>query len=270
MSATSYLHGTSDEEQARLALMNDILNERELALLALSGDERCLEVGAGTGVFARALARAVPRGSVVAIERDPRQLAAGARNAGGVPNLELRRGDATDPPLAEGEWGSFDLVHARFLLEHLSAPEAAVRAMVRAVAPGRRIVLVDDDHAQLCLWPEVEGFAALWRAYCRQYELRGTDPRVGRRLCQLLVDAGARVSATAVLFYGGASGVPGFEAVVENLIAVVGGAAGAIVESRELGESAVERVLLDLRAWSRRAGAALWYALPVAEGTRGT
>ena len=268
MGDTPYLHGTSDEEQDRLALMNGILNEGELAALGLAGNERCLELGAGTGVFARELAARLPRGSVLAIERDERQLWTAVKSERPPANLELRRGDALDPPLSEREWGRFDLVHARFLLEHLQDPLGAVRVMVRAVRPGGRIVLVDDDHDVLRLAPELPGFSALWAAYCRQYEHLRTDPYVGRRLCALLVEAGARPTRTTTLFYGGCAGVRGFEGIVENLTRVVGGSADAIVAAGALSAGEVEQALTDLAAWSRQAGAALWYSLPLAEGTR--
>lgn len=113
MQAPRYIHGTSPEEQARLGWMHRLLNERELEQLGLAGDERVLELGAGTGVLARALAGRLPRGSVLGIELDERQLAA-ARAAPAVGNLELRQGDVCAPPLGDEEWGRFDLVHARF------------------------------------------------------------------------------------------------------------------------------------------------------------
>jgi SAM-dependent methyltransferase len=269
MSDATYIHGTSEGEQARLAIMNGLLNRRELAAIGAAGSERCLELGAGTGVFARALADAVSRGgSVVAVERDERQLAAARRNAAGAPNLELRSGDALAPPLAPAEWGAFDLVHARFLLEHLPAPLEAVRAMVRAVRPGGRIVLVDDDHTLLRLWPAVPAFERLWEVYWRQYERNGTDPNVGRRLVALLVAAGARPVRTEMLFYGACAGAPELGPVVENLVGVVASAERAIVESGAAATGEVRAALADVRRWAERTDAALWYALPFAEGTR--
>ena len=66
-----YVHGSAPAEQERLRLLNALLNRRHLDSLGLHGGERVLELGAGTGVFALELARAVgPRGAVVAVERD--------------------------------------------------------------------------------------------------------------------------------------------------------------------------------------------------------
>ena len=48
--------------------------------------------------------------------------------------LQARRCPGSSP--STDEWGTFDLVHARFLLEHVSDPLAVVRSMARAVRPG--------------------------------------------------------------------------------------------------------------------------------------
>ena len=64
--ATHYVHGTSAEEQDRLSLLNDLLNERCLNEMHLSPGLRVLDVGSGLAQFTRMMARAVdsPRGSV--------------------------------------------------------------------------------------------------------------------------------------------------------------------------------------------------------------
>ena len=70
-----YIHGTSESEQRRLSLLNDVLlNQAMLREMALRGDERIVDFGSGLGQFSRAMARAVPRGRVVGIERDFEQL----------------------------------------------------------------------------------------------------------------------------------------------------------------------------------------------------
>ena len=264
----AYIHGTSPEEQARLAWMNALLNRRELDAIGLAGGERVLEMGAGTGVFARALAERLPRGSVVAIELDERQLAAARDASRRNANLELRRGDALAPPLQAEEWGAFDLVHARFLLEHLTRPAEAVAAMARAVRPGGRVVLVDDDHSLLRLWPEPPLFLRLWQAYCEQYALRGMDPWIGRRLAALAAAAGLRPVRTEMIFFGGCAGMETFATIIDNMHGVVAGAAEGVARSGSLAEARVQDGLRELREWSAKPDAALWYALPFVEAVR--
>ena len=144
---SSYIHGTAPEEQARLSNMNELLNRPSLRELAPREGDRVLDVGAGLGQLTRSMARATGR-PVVAVERSAEQLAEArrlAREAGEEGLLDLRQGEATALPLSGGERGSFDVVHTRFLLEHVRDPLAVVRQMVAAVRPGGRVVLADDE-----------------------------------------------------------------------------------------------------------------------------
>lgn len=267
-----YLHGTDPREQARLARLNALINRRSLRELDLRGGERILEVGSGLGQMALAMARlAGPAGRVVGIERSPEQIRAAARAARAAREERLvvwRRGDALAMPLSRSEWGSFDLAHARFLLEHVPDPLAVVRAMVRAVRPGGRIVLEDDDHDVLRLWPEPPGFTPLWRAYIRSFDRLGNDPAVGRRLVQLLHDAGARPKRNTWVFFGSCSGSPDFAAYVDNAVGVVRGARGAILGGGLLPAREFDSALSAFDAWKRRRDAAFWFAIAWAEGRR--
>src|SRR5881398_2072178 len=96
-SLSIYIHGTSESEQKRLSLLNDVLlNQAMLREMNLRGDERILDFGSGLGQFSRAMARAVPRGRVVGIERDFQQLRSAQRlaNDDGETNLvDFRQGD---------------------------------------------------------------------------------------------------------------------------------------------------------------------------------
>src|SRR5205809_4813471 len=120
--SSTYIHGTSEDEQARLSRMNDVLlNPSSLRELALRGDERIIDFGSGLGQFSRAMARAVPRGRVIGIERSEEQLATARRlaEAAGESNLvEFRQADVLNLDLGN-EAGTFDVAHTRFLLEHL-------------------------------------------------------------------------------------------------------------------------------------------------------
>jgi tRNA A58 N-methylase Trm61 len=99
----SYVHGTSPEEQRRLALMNDLINTGSLRELAIEPGVRVLDLGAGTGQLSRAIARAAgPSGRVVGVEFSREQLISARRLAGLADEAELvdfREGDAADPPL---------------------------------------------------------------------------------------------------------------------------------------------------------------------------
>lgn len=268
----SYLHGTKPEEQRRLSLMNDLLNAASLRELGLRGGEKVIDFGCGLGQLTRAMARAVrPQGRVLGIEQSPEQIAEAlrqARESGEEDLTEFRRGDVHEPPLSDDEWGSFDIAHARFLLEHVLDPLAVVRVMVRAVRPGGRIVLEDDDHELFRLWPEPAGFVSLWRAYERSFDRNGNDPYIGRRLVSLLQQAGAAPARNTVIFFGGCSGNPAFSSAVENMVGVLAGAREAILQVGSLDAGQFDEAISQLRNWERRPDAAMWYAIPWAEGAR--
>ena len=269
MSGSHYVHGTHGDEQRRLTAMNEALNSACLEELRLVGGERVLDVGAGLAQLSRAMAR---RGAkVICVERSAEQLAEARRQAaeaGEETAVELRQGDATELPLRGEEWGTFDLAHARFLLEHLPDPLSVVKQMVKAVRPGGRIVLADDDHAVLRLWPEPPGVREVWEAYRRTYDRHGNDPYVGRRLPELLHRAGAKPLRITWVFFGACAGQSGFEVYVANFIAILRGARADIESQRLLDAAAIDRVCEELAAWGERPDAAFWYAMSWAEGTR--
>ncbi len=180
----------------------------------------------------------------------------------------MRAGDALGLPLRREEWGTFDVAHARFLLEHVPDPLSVVRAMVQAVRPGGRVVLSDDDHDVLRLWPEPAGFIALWQAYIRTYDRLGNDPYIGRRLVSLLHAAGAVPSRNTWIFFGSCSGSPDFPDVVENLEKILLGARTLIVSTAHIEEESFDDGIESLKTWSRRPDAAFWFAMSWAEGRR--
>lgn len=96
-----------------------------------------LEVGCGTGEFARCLAREF--GRVTAIDLSPGMLRRARELARAVPNLELRRADlrAYDPP-AEG----FDCVASIATLHHLPLAES-LEKLAAALRPGGVLLVLD-------------------------------------------------------------------------------------------------------------------------------
>ncbi len=267
-----YVHGSSEKEQRRLALMNRLINQSCLRALDPGGEELVLDVGCGTGEFTRAIARCLPENSkVIAIERDPAQVATAVDRAleedeAGL--VDFRIGEAEFLPLTKKEFGSFDLAHTRFLLEHVNNPLAVVNSMFEAVRQGGRIVLADDDHDTLRLWPEPPGVMDAWRAYFETYRKKGNDPFIGRRLVQLLHQVGAEPQKNTLVFYGGCAGMREFQGIVHNLYEVLGGAADEVIHAKLMDEKAYIDALYALRDFSRMPDAALWYGINWAEGLK--
>jgi ubiquinone/menaquinone biosynthesis C-methylase UbiE len=268
-----YLHGTAPAEQERLGLMNRLHNDNSRRERTLAGGVKVLDVGCGLAQLAGEWARqAGPNGRVIGIERSSEQLLVAQQLAardGEASLVEFRQGPAERLPLADDEWGTFDVVHARFLLEHVPDPLAVVQQMVRAARPGGRIVLEDDPHDTLRLWPDPPGFSRLWAAYQRTYDRLGCDPLVGHRLVSLLAQTGAEPVRIAWPFFGACAGESELlAAYVENVIGILEGVREAILSLGEFEPASFDACLAALRDWARRPDAAFWYAVSWAEGRR--
>ncbi|WP_282608466.1 methyltransferase domain-containing protein [Pelagibius sp. Alg239-R121] len=268
--SSEYIHGSSPEEQHRLSLLNDILNESCLKELNLQPGENVLDVGSGLGQFTRLIARTVgSERQVVGIERDRDQMLQAKRladSSGESELVEFRKGDALELPLSEPELGTFDVAHARFLLEHVPRPSLVIAQMVRSVRPGGRVFVTDDDHGNFRPWPEPQGFQALWQAYVRSYDRLGSDPYVGRRLVSLLRGAGLTSIRNSCVFFGGCAGNEVFQAVADNLIAALAGTKDAILNGELLDEESFDSGIDGLQQWKANSSAALWYSACCAEG----
>ena len=265
-----YIHGSSPEEQKRLSLLNDILNKECLRVLDPSMGDKVLDVGCGLGQFSRVVASvAGVDGYVLGIERDKQQYQQAiklAANCNEQDLIEFRSGDALKLPLTDNEWGTFDVAYCRFLLEHLQDPASAISQMVKAVRPGGRVFLADDDHEYFHPWPEPEGFQPLWQAYIKSYVRLGNDPYIGRRLVFLLREAGLVSINNSCVFFGGCEGNETFGAVADNLIGIMIGARESILSGGFLDEKTYRVGVKGLVRWKESPASALWYSVCCAEG----
>lgn len=100
------------------------------------------------------------------------------------------------------------------------------------------------------------------------YPRAGNDPDMGRKLVQLLAEAGAKPSRNTWIFFGGCAGDPDFPDYVANLIGVLEGARTAMVASGDVRGEDLDAALAEIRAFGARSDAAIWYGRSWAEGRR--
>ncbi|MBV9607193.1 MAG: methyltransferase domain-containing protein [Solirubrobacterales bacterium] len=187
-------------ERARLDSLTRLYDPRTLAVcdqLGLAAGWRCLDVGAGTGSLALALAeRVAPAGSVVALDIDTRFLEPLA-----APRLETVALDVTEEPLPRAE---FDLVHSRLLLEHFPARGDVLENMIGAVKPGAWVLIEDFDWVTaLVVDPSSDLHRRMVSAIRSVFIRHGYDPHYGRTLPRRLraaglTDVGTRAEAIQV------------------------------------------------------------------------
>jgi ubiquinone/menaquinone biosynthesis C-methylase UbiE len=267
-----YVHGTQPDEQSRLSRLNELLNQASLRELNPAPGDRVVDVGCGLAQLTRAIARTTgATGYTLGIERSAEQLAEARRQAvaaGEERLVEFRHAEIPPLPLTDSEWSSFDVAHARFVLEHVPDPLTIVKEMVGAVRPGGRIVLEDDHHDTMRLTPECPEFPPLWDAYMKSYAALGNDPHVGHRLVTLLHQAGAKPVRNTWIFFGACAGDSMLEPYVDNLIGILQTARPTMIASSLIDSASYAAGLDALRAWVKRPDAAMWFAISWAEGTR--
>lgn len=131
------LAGSYDHRHHRY---NELTLTQALEALRLSGTERVLDVGCGTGELERLLRERYPRVTLVGIDVTPQMLAVARekfRNARGVTFL-LAQAEAL-PFAMEG----FDAVVSCNMLHHVRSADTLLRECARVLRPGGRLVLVD-------------------------------------------------------------------------------------------------------------------------------
>lgn len=171
-----------------LARLLDPVTFRHLDQTGVTAGWRCWEVGAGgVTVPAWLAARVGPSGRVLATDIDTSWLPAD------LSGVDVRRHDIGSDPAPDG---SFDLVHARLVLVHVTARATALATMVSALRPGGWLVLEDADPGlQPLLCPDEHSEAQqlanrLRHGFRALMAQRGADLAFGRTLPRLLREAG--------------------------------------------------------------------------------
>jgi SAM-dependent methyltransferase len=132
---------SAEDESRRLQLLEqrlDPLTKRRIQRLGVSKGARCLEIGGGRGSITRWLSDVVgASGRVIATD-----LQLGFLSEIDAANVEVVRHDIradTFPP------GSFDLIHTRAVLMHISPGVNLLRRIVGWLVPGGWLVLEEPD-----------------------------------------------------------------------------------------------------------------------------
>jgi SAM-dependent methyltransferase len=208
MTAGTYIIRGGAEGRARLRVLNRALRGDTVALLGrlgLRSGMRCLDAGCGGGDVTLELAgRVLPGGQVIGVDLDETKLELARAEAArcGFDNVTYQYADVTNGSLPTG----FDLVYARFVLTHLPRPDVAARRLVDSLLPGGSFAVEDIDVGGAFCYPESDAYRAATDLYCATARDRGVDPDIGRRLPQLLADAGCEEVAVRVVQPAGISG----------------------------------------------------------------
>jgi ubiquinone/menaquinone biosynthesis C-methylase UbiE len=142
--------------------------ERVVRALELVPGWVVADIGAGSGLFTRAMAREVAPGAVYAVDINPDLLAHIEKTAGeaGLANIEIVLASEDDPRLPE----ALDLIFICDTLHYIEEPEQYLRELHAHVRPGGRVAIIDFfrnwppmsnrfDADRLESWMKLAGFA---------------------------------------------------------------------------------------------------------------
>ena len=109
--------------------------------------------------------------------------------AGGHGNVDFAAASLFDLPFADGCFGHLFVC---FVLEHMTEPDAALRALKRVLQPGGSLTLIEGDHGSWYCSPHTPESSRVVQCLVDIQARLGGDSLIGRRLYPLLVRAGFR------------------------------------------------------------------------------
>lgn len=118
----------------RLACIQD---DELVAAVDFTG-KRVLDLGCGTGRFARRLAPVA--GKITAVDFSPKMLEKARESLQGFGNSDLRLLDMEKENALPGE---YDIITALSVMHHISEPGPVVEKMKNSLAPGGKILIMD-------------------------------------------------------------------------------------------------------------------------------
>ncbi|MDR6322832.1 class I SAM-dependent methyltransferase [Actinoplanes couchii] len=192
----TYTHG-HHESVLRSHRWRTAENSAAYLLPHLSSGISLLDVGCGPGTITADLAAHVTPGRVVALEQTEPALglARAEIERRGLSGVEFTVGDVHALDFPDG---TFDVVHAHQVLQHVTDPVAALREMRRVTKKGGVVAARDSDYAGFTwfpLLPELDEWMALYQRVARG---NGGEPDAGRRMLSWARAAGfTEVTATA-------------------------------------------------------------------------
>ncbi len=169
---------------ALLAQQADWLAAARSQLLRQAGiarRQRVLDLGAGYGAVTGELARRAG-GPVTALD-----CATAALRTGFFGNAARVCGDARQLPF---KTASFELVFSQFTLLWIAPPASALSEIRRVLAPDGVFIALEPDYGGMIEYPPDIATREVWLA---ALERAGADPYVGRKLPDLLEQAGFAV-----------------------------------------------------------------------------
>jgi SAM-dependent methyltransferase len=186
-----YVHGYSAKEGTRLsdqaAALTDLLHDGT----GYPPGSLVLEAGCGVGAQTVILAGNSPGAAFVSVDVSAGSLAQARRQVrqAGATNVLFQNADIFRLPFGPA---SFDHVFVCFVLEHLTDPVGALRALRQVLKPGGSVTVIEGDHGSAYFHPDSQPARRAIDCLISLQREAGGDSLIGRRLYPLLAAAGYR------------------------------------------------------------------------------
>jgi ubiquinone/menaquinone biosynthesis C-methylase UbiE len=179
MTDVPYTHGHHDSV-LRSHRWRTAENSAGYLLPHLRAGMSLLDVGCGPGTITADLARRLAPGRVVGIDASS-AVVDEARTAAesGPASLSFEVGDLYSLAFDDG---SFDVVYAHQVLQHVGDPVAALEEMRRVCRPGGLVAVRDSDYPTFRFFPDEPDIDAALAAYGELTRINGANWDAGRRL----------------------------------------------------------------------------------------
>jgi ubiquinone/menaquinone biosynthesis C-methylase UbiE len=180
MTDVPYTHG-HDEAVLRSHRWRTADNSAGYLLDHLRPGLSLLDVGCGPGTITCDLARRVAPGPVVGVDTAEEVLVEARRLAAetGPATVTFEAGSVFD---LRFDAGTFDVVHAHQVLQHVGDPVAALVEMRRVCRPGGVVAARDSDYPGFRYFPDEPAMGRAIAAYGQLTRINGANWDAGRRL----------------------------------------------------------------------------------------
>ena len=190
----AYAHG-HHESVLRSHAARTVADSAAYLVSSLSAGARILDVGAGPGAITVDLADRVFPGRVVGVDAAADVVEIARATAGDRQNVEFRTGDAYALDVPDG---SFDIVHAHQVLQHLARPVEALREFRRVAGSDGLVAVRDVDYGGVIWHPRIPALDDWLEVYHRVHRGVSGEPDAGRVLKAWAREAGfTRIETSA-------------------------------------------------------------------------
>jgi len=229
-----------------------------------------LDAGCGTGaITAGILPCVVPGGRVVGVDVDPRLIEEANSRYGGDPRLLFHVGDIYHLGYDPEYESAFDIVTCSRVLQWLANPVEALRSLVRAAAPGGRVLVLDYNHEKIAWEPDPPASVLkFYGAFLKWRAEAGMDNGIADRLAAMFAEAGLQDIAVTPQHEATARGDADFERRIGIWSAVIQGRGRQMVEDGAITESERAEAERDYAEWARDHARAQSLYLLAVEGTK--